>query len=122
MKVKKIKDQYEGKDKVIINSDDSNGSKEYFCQYCNFNTIVRMDEETLYCTHCQMISLIEDLQEVQQLQPPKTVDNTETLISTTPMPGYGDVVIKKKPNYKDSFAEMAKKGITDGAGRTISDE
>ena len=27
------------------------------------------------------------------------------------MPGYGDVIIKKKPNYKGSFAEMAKKGI-----------
>jgi hypothetical protein len=53
----------------------------------------------------------------------------KTAISTTPLPGYGDVAIKKQPNYKGSFAEMAKKGIKitsydvgDGAGRPIHDD
>ncbi|HEU4821924.1 MAG TPA: hypothetical protein VFS97_00725 [Nitrososphaeraceae archaeon] len=55
--------------------------------------------------------MIEDLQEVQQLQEPKTLDNFEPAISTTPLPGYGDVAIKKKPNYKDSFKSLSEKGI-----------
>jgi hypothetical protein len=33
----------------------------------------------------------------------------KTAISTTPLPGYGDVAIKKQPNYKGSFAEMEKR-------------
>jgi hypothetical protein len=37
---------------------------------------------------------------------PKTL---KTAISTTPSPGYGDVAIKKQPNYKGSFAEMEKR-------------
>lgn len=37
---------------------------------------------------------------------PKTM---KTAISTTPLPGYGDVAIKKQPNYKGSFAEMEKR-------------
>ena len=45
------------------------------------------------------------------------------------MPGYGDVTIKKKPNYKGSIAEMAKKGIkikdyrvSDGSGKAITED
>jgi hypothetical protein len=45
------------------------------------------------------------------------------------MPSYGDVTIKKKPNYKGSFAEMAKKGIkikdyrvSDGSGKAITED
>lgn len=66
---------------------------------------------------------------MEELEPPKTLDNTETLVSTTPTPGYGDVAIKKKPNYKGSFAELAKKGIKitsydvrDGAGKPIYED
>ena len=76
-----------------------------------------------------MISPIEDLQEVQQLSEPQTLDNKEIAISTTPTPGYGDVSIRKPPNYKGSFAELHKKGIkikdytvTDGAGRPIYED
>jgi hypothetical protein len=63
------------------------------------------------------------------LPEPETLDNKEIAISTTPMPGYGDVTIKKKPNYKGSFAEMAKKGIkikdyriSDGSGKAITED
>jgi hypothetical protein len=55
--------------------------------------------------------------------------STETLVSTTPTPGYGDISIRKQPNYKGAFSEMSKKGIKitsydvrDGAGRPIHEE
>jgi len=48
--------------------------------------------------------LIEDLQEVQQLPEPKTLDNFEPAISTTPLPNYGDVAIKKPPNYTTIYS------------------
>jgi hypothetical protein len=45
------------------------------------------------------------------------------------MPGYGDIDIKKKPNYRGSFKTLLEKGIkitsystTDGAGRPIREE
>jgi hypothetical protein len=113
-------------DKVIISDDSYSTPKEYLCQYCNCNTVIRMDSLSLYCNHCHNISLIEDLQEVQQLQEPQTLDNFEPAVSTTPLPGYGDIAIKKPPVYKGSFAELHKKGIKiksydvrDGAGRPI---
>jgi ribosomal protein L37AE/L43A len=125
MKVKKIKNQHK---KVTI-SDDTDLRREYVCQYCNCNTVIRMDDLSLYCNHCHNISLIEDLQEVQQLQEPKTLDNQEVAISTTPLPGYGDIAIKKPPNYKGAFKSLSEKGIkikdytvTDGAGRPIHEE
>ena len=88
-----------------------------------------MDQDTLYCNYCHMTSLIEDLQEAQQLPEPETLDNKEIAISTTPLPWYGDVAIKKKPNYKGSFKSLSEKGlkikdyrVTDGSGRVTHEE
>lgn len=53
--------------KLVIGDNTANERKEYICEYYGFNTVIRMDDETLYCNHCRGTSLIEDLQEVQQL-------------------------------------------------------
>lgn len=114
---------------VISDTTTSDARKEYICQFCNYNTVIRLDQLSLYCNHCHNISLIEDLQEVQQLQEPKTLDNFEPAISTTPMPNYGDVAIKKKPNYRGSFKNLSDKGIKitsydvrDGSGKPMYED
>lgn len=113
--------------KPVIISDIDDYVKEYVCGSCNFILRTRLTEGSLTCYHCGNVIEIQKTRRHSELETPHK--NIEPAISTTPLPGYGDVAIKKQPNYKGSFAEMAKKGIKitsydvgDGAGRPIHDD
>jgi DNA-directed RNA polymerase subunit RPC12/RpoP len=106
--------KYKGYDprnnKVVILAEDEEGNPEYICPHCNFiiHTHVAEAEDEIWCNHCQMSLLVEKTRHKSRLETPKG-RNTDTLVSTTPMPGYGDIQIKKQPNYKGAFAELSKR-------------
>jgi predicted RNA-binding Zn-ribbon protein involved in translation (DUF1610 family) len=103
-KVKKV--DIDNKNKPVIISNSDNEVKEYVCDSCNFIIRTRLTDGEITCYHCGNVIEIQETRKRSKLETPHK--NTETLVSTTPMPG--DVAIKKPPNYKGSFAELHKKG------------
>jgi hypothetical protein len=110
--------------KVVI-YDDIPERKEYICQFCNYNTVLRLDQLSLYCNHCHNISLIEDLQEVQHLEPPKTLDNFEPAISTTPMPTTATLLSRRNlsiANLSDKGIKITSYDVRDGSGKPMYED
>jgi hypothetical protein len=116
------------KNVVIVGGDDT--IKTYICpnQNCGLIIHTRKSQGNLTCPHCLFEFEVEKTRKRSKLETPKGRD-IETLVSTTPMPGYGDVSLKRPPVYKGSFAELHKRGIkikdykvTDGAGKPIYED
>lgn len=112
--------------KVIISGTDDD-LKEYTCPSCLRVIHTRKSQGDLTCPHCLFEFQVEKVRKHSKLETPHK--SVEPAISTTPMPGYGDIDIKKKPNYRGSFKTLLEKGIkitsystTDGAGRPIREE
>jgi hypothetical protein len=79
------------------------------------------------CAFCLYEFEVQSTRRRSRLETPHR--NTETLVSTTPLPGYGDVVIKKPPTYRGSFKSLSEKGIKitsydvrDGSGKPLREE
>jgi hypothetical protein len=80
------------------------------CNYCNFDTNIRIDKETFYCNRCQVLIIItqEDIRNYYDLQVPQGPTN-ETLVSSIPSPSYQ--TIKKEPKLQGGFKALADKGL-----------
>jgi hypothetical protein len=118
------------KNVVIADSSSTDQIKEIICpnQNCGLIIHTRKSQGDLTCPHCLFEFEVEKTRKRSKLETPRGRD-IETLVSTTPLPGYGDIAIKRPPVYKRSLAEMAKRGIKitsydvrDGAGRPIREE
>jgi hypothetical protein len=101
-------------DKVVIDAEQYTGPEvvEYICSHCNCNTLVKLSDaagnnQELFCTRCSsMFSLDDDtVRHKQRISVPL---ETEPAISTTP--GIPDISIRKEPELRGGFAQLAKKG------------
>ncbi|HEU4822556.1 MAG TPA: hypothetical protein VFS97_03960 [Nitrososphaeraceae archaeon] len=93
---------------VIAESDDE--IKEYVCDSCNFIIHTRLTDGEITCLHCENVIEIQKTRRKSKLETPHQ-QNTETLVSSVPTPGFGDVKIKKEPELKGGFLALQQKGL-----------
>lgn len=100
-------------DKIIISSEYfANYRPSYICSICN-RTLSRLSDaggnnSTYFCTNCSVSYDIENenVRRESKLSVPDR--NVEPAVAT--MPGIPDVSIRKEPELKGGFAQLAKKG------------
>lgn len=100
-------------DKIIILSEYfANYRPSYICSICN-RTLSRLSDaggnnSTYFCTNCSVSYDIENenVRRESKLSVPDR--NVEPAVAT--MPGIPDVSIRKEPELKGGFAQLAKKG------------
>lgn len=94
-------------DKVVIAESDDE-VKEYICPSCSRIRHTRQLKGELECLHCGEIINIEGTRKRSKLETPHK--NTETLVSTTQTPGFGDVQIKKELDLQWGAKSLSQKG------------
>ena len=96
-------------DKVVIADNSDNDIKEYICNSCNRIRHTRQSKGELECLHCGAIIELSNVRRKSKLETPH--QNTETLVSTTQTPGFGDVKIKHEPELQGGFLVLSQKGL-----------
>jgi uncharacterized Zn finger protein len=97
---------------VIVDPAYNNEIAYYHCDSCSLNIGVRLSnrpqQEEVICSRCGTVIAIQKTRKVSKLETPHK--NTETLISTTPLPGQKDVAIKHEPNLQWGAKALSSRG------------
>ncbi|HEU4824764.1 MAG TPA: hypothetical protein VFS97_15175 [Nitrososphaeraceae archaeon] len=93
---------------VIISDNTYDNIKEYTCTNCQRIIHTRKSQGNLTCPHCLFDFPVEKVRRHSKLETPHR--NTETLISTTPLPGQKDVAIKKNIDLQWGAKALSQRG------------
>src|SRR5215207_5528667 len=88
----------------------STREKKYICHRCS-EPLNKISDDEWHCDTCLITTIptIEDVRTDEDIEIPRGPAD-ETLVSSIPSPGFGDVAVKKKLELKGAFKALADKG------------